>query len=158
MAHKIIITQILIRNNNFCLVIQVDALESVSSFEVLDPLVPVVTTTTTTKSTTTKTTTTTTSYPKDFDCSHKKGKSIDCTNRNMHTGMNIIAYLMEMTSKQRSKVKALDISFNQNLSFDILISIMGHLPNLSTLTGKVTDLSFHFFINMSSDGKHKNIL
>lgn len=43
---------------------------------------------------------------------------------------------MEMTSKQRSKVKALDISFNQNLSFDILISIMGHLPNLSTLTAR----------------------
>ena len=66
----------------------------------------------TTTPTTTTTTTTTSYFPKDFPCSHKKGKKIDCTNRNMHTGMTLVNYIMQMSVKDRKKIKSLDVTNN----------------------------------------------
>lgn len=98
--------------------------------------IPGATTTSTTTTGTTTTTTTTSFYPKDFPCSHAKGKKIDCNERNMHTGMTLVNYIMQLSNKERSKVKSLDVSNNPDLSFPVLMSIMGHLENLSSLVAR----------------------
>jgi len=94
------------------------------------------TTSTTTGTTTTTTTTTTSHFPKDFPCGHKKGKKLECQNRNMHTGMTLVNYIMDMSLKERAKIKAIDVTNNPGLSFEVLMSIIGHLPSLSSLTAR----------------------
>ena len=54
----------------------------------------------------------------------------------MHDGSWMVEYVMNMPLKDRSKVKSLDISKNPNLPFQNIMAIIGHFPNLSSLTAR----------------------
>ena len=102
-------------------------------FVVIDPTGQSTPSPTTTEEPTTTTTTTTIFMPKDISCSIKKGKSLNCSKRNMHTGESLVKMIMSMTPKQRKSVKHLDISGNPALPVDTLKSILTYLPSLTSL-------------------------
>merc|ERR1712176_71628 len=79
-------------------------------FTVIDPTGQSTPSPTTTEEPTTTTTTTTVFMPKDISCSIKKGKQLNCSKRNMHTGERLVKMIMSMTPKQRKNVKVLDVS------------------------------------------------
>ncbi|CAG5089689.1 Oidioi.mRNA.OKI2018_I69.PAR.g12308.t1.cds [Oikopleura dioica] len=102
-------------------------------FVVIDPTGQSTPAPETTTEPTTTTETSTVFMPKDISCSLKKGKTLGCSKRNMHTGENLVKLIMAMTPKQRKNVKQLDISGNPALPIETLKSILTYLPGLTTL-------------------------
>ena len=51
----------------------------------------------------------------------------------MHTGESLINYLYELRTDGRKKITSFDLSYNQNLPTNTIISIFEQLPNLKTL-------------------------
>ena len=124
---------------NFQVISPASAIGVVADPPVSDPFVVIDSTgqstpsLTTTEEPTTTEQTTSVFIPKDISCSIKKGKSLNCSKRNMHTGESLIKMIMSMTPKQRKSVKQLDISGNPALPIETLKSILTYLPSLSSL-------------------------
>ena len=76
---------------------------------------------------------TTTILSHDLDCTIKKRKLLICSDRNLLTGKNLAAQIMNLSSQARDKIKMLDISKNPNLNQQKLKSIINQLPKLTTL-------------------------